>query len=141
MKFLGILFAAIAAFFLLWMGFGFIWWQNNHQEVMQKVDQAVVEGQEIGKDASDQECLSIYLDIMRDCKEMACSIQNQVFLKSCLSHANTRAGLCNGVPDTDDLIALARWAAQVCEDHQLPQSHCAGGLQEVAIYCQENPGF
>lgn len=137
MKVIGVLLGVFLALFILWMGFSFLWWQNNHEEVMQAVDQAVIEGQEIGKDSTDAECLTIYLDIMRDCQEMTCSIQNQVFLKTCLEYSQATSGFCATIPPKKDLIDFAKWAAKQCLNQQVENSHCAAGLQEAAIYCEQ----
>lgn len=135
MKIVGLVIGAMVAMFVLWMGFSYVWWQSNHKEVMQAVDQAVIEGREIGRDATDRECMTIYLEVMRDCKEMTCSIQNQVFLKSCLEHSE-RTELCASVPSKDELMTFAKWAANTCLTYQVDNNHCAAGLQEVAFYCE-----
>ncbi len=135
MKVIGIIFGILAALFILWMGFGFVWWQNNHEEVKQLVDQALVEGEEIGRDSTDEECLEIYLGVMKDCGEMTCTIQNQVFLKTCLEHSAPSATLCAAAPAKDELIDLASWATEICQDHGVTNPNCAAGLQEVALYC------
>ncbi|MCG8671115.1 MAG: hypothetical protein MI867_17040 [Pseudomonadales bacterium] len=135
MKFFKVIFGALALLFVIWLGFGMIWWQSNHDEVLQAVDQAMLEGETIGKDSSDAECLQTYLDIMRDCREMTCSIQNQVFLKACLEHSRATGTLCAQTPSQSELIQLAKWASKLCLDSNIQNSHCAAGLQEVAIYC------
>lgn len=135
MRILGIISGALALLFILWIGFGFIWWQNNQDEVLQVVDQAVQEGEAIGRDSTDADCLQTYLDIMQDCEDMKCSIQNQVFLKTCLEYSKSSATLCATTPTQDSLIEFAKWAAQTCIDQQVENSHCAAGLQEVAFHC------
>lgn len=136
MKVLGILFGALILFFIIWIGSGVVWWQSNQEEVMQAVEQATQEGQAIGRDSTDVECLQTYLDIMRDCKEMTCSIQNQVFLKACLDSSEMTPAFCAGIPKQSDLMDLAKWATQKCVDSQVDNAHCAAGLQEVAVYCE-----
>ncbi len=135
MKIFGIIVGGLALLFILWLAYGFIWWQNNHEEVMQVVDQAVQEGQDIGRDSSNAECLQTYLDIMKDCHDMTCSIQNQVFLKTCLEYSDTDTNLCAAVPSQENLIEFAKWATKTCLDQQIENSHCAAGLQEVAFHC------
>ncbi|MDX1692514.1 MAG: hypothetical protein R3208_02040 [Ketobacteraceae bacterium] len=135
MKIVGIIFGILIALVVLWMGFGFVWWQSNHEEVRQLVDQAMEEGRTIGQDSTDQECLDTYLGIMKDCKEMTCTIQNQVFLKTCLQHSSPTGTLCAGTPAQDELLDLARWATEVCLDRNIENPNCAAGLQEVALYC------
>ncbi|MCG8316365.1 MAG: hypothetical protein MI976_24400 [Pseudomonadales bacterium] len=136
MKFLGILFAILAALFLLWMGAGFVWWQSNHEEVKKAMSQAVEEGEAIGRDSTDAECLDTYLAIINDCKEMTCSIQNQVFLKTCLENSQYTHSFCQAVPSKESLMTFAKWAAQTCLDRNIENPNCAAGLQEVSIYCK-----
>ena len=135
MKIIGIIFGILAALLILWVGFGFVWWKNNHEEVKQLVDQALQEGKAIGQDSTDQECLDAYLGIMKDCAEMTCTIQNQVFLKTCLEYSERTETLCASAPPQDDLIDLAAWATEVCQGQGVTNPNCAAGLQEVALYC------
>lgn len=135
MKIIGIIFGALAALLIFWMGFGFVWWQNNHEEVKTLVDQALEEGKAIGLDSTDQECLDAYLGIMKDCEDMTCTIQNQVFLKTCLEYSERTDTLCASAPAQDDLIDLAAWATDVCQGRDMTNPNCAAGLQEVALYC------
>ena len=135
MKIVGIIFGILIALLLLWMGFGFVWWQSNHEEVKQLVDQALAEGEAIGRDSTDQECLDTYLGIMKDCNEMNCTVQNQVFLKTCLDYSSPTGNLCASAPAKDELLDLAKWATEVCLGNDVENPNCAAGLQEVALYC------
>lgn len=140
MKIVGIVFGILIALFVLWIGFGFFWWQSNQEEVKVLVDQALVEGEAIGRDSTDQECLDTYLGVMKDCDEMTCTLQNQVFLKTCLRHSSPTASLCESAPAKDELLDLAKWATNVCLGNDVENPNCAAGLQEVALYCVgQNP--
>lgn len=135
MKILRYLLIAVVFLIVLWIGFSLLWWNKNQDEVLQRTEQALVEGKEIGQHATDEECVNAYIEIMPECDSIACGIQNQVFLQTCLEHSSATPW-CNSVPAKAGVLEMARWAADLCMKAKVDNPQCASGLQEAVTYCK-----
>ena len=130
----------IAALILLLVlavaGFGFYWWTQYGQRMMEGAQTAQSDGREFGRSTDNAGCLNETLTRHRAHSGFSDAIANNLFLNGCLQASRPSAGFCDGVPRVEEVRATIEWHLERCRQANLQDSYCNQIFQQVQQYCE-----
>ncbi|MEQ9504439.1 MAG: hypothetical protein RIT81_46710 [Deltaproteobacteria bacterium] len=139
-----VIIGVIAGMFLLGAGTcvaGYVWFQNNAEDFKAKADQVAAEAGEFAAAHEQSECIDESLRKSDACEGGAlgaamCRGMVSAFLAQCLDQARQTEGLCDGVPEADDILGVSKWAVQRCVDlGRAGDQPCGQLITKVSVHC------
>jgi hypothetical protein len=134
---LGVIFALMATC----IGGALYWWKHNGEALMEAARKSGQEGAAFGTSAADAEaCIAEGLRRSSDCgpMDLPCLAGTRAFTQACLGTAPADDTMCQGVPDSDEIMDSVSWVSDQCEARghgenpgcqnvlSALQDHCAG---------------
>ncbi len=130
---LGILIALIAGV----VAFGFFWWSSNQEVMMQRMEQAASEAQEVARSGDTFACVAELKQRVTSCDDLTCQVADRVFMERCLSVARKAESFCDSVPVNGSIFEKSGWATEQCKETKSNIQACVQAIMSVPEYCLE----
>lgn len=113
------------------------WFESTRKELRAMGIKVEKEAKAFAKTHSESECVDHALAKVYKCDGITCRAGVAIFLEKCLPPSKPTAGICDGVPKHDDILAAATWAVGYCESKSSPQpKECANLMNKLAAHCE-----
>jgi hypothetical protein len=90
------------------------WWKANQVRLKALGARAKQAGTTFGQEADAERCVTEALARLDAKSGFMSQIEQQVFLRACLTVASRPAGFCDRVPKEDELVRTATWGIAEC---------------------------
>ena len=135
---LGILFLVGLVTVIAVAGFGYYFWREHGQQIVDGSRRAMEEGRDFGRGVDNQRCLDEGITRHKNANGLAELIVVNLFTRTCLEASRPTAGFCDNVPRAIEFVNSARWQREQCERHSLSQERACGQLfQQVQQFCEQ----
>ena len=118
---------------------GYLWFQNNKNQLKEHWDKAAAEGQLYGNGKPSNECIA---EAMRRLKsaggfDLRQELSNKSFLHSCLAVAVEPADFCKGVPPKSEIMKSVSWILATCESAGSHAQACGRLVKAILEHCEK----
>ena len=113
------------------------WLKDFNQERQQRTTQLKQQGSAFAKQANQQQCLEQSFKQLGKCFQFDCTLDQGVFLKSCLTQAQPSSGFCDGVPEYREKVTEddKQWLKDGCWDKNLNGEGCRFLYKQQIHFC------
>jgi len=115
------------------------WLADFNQERQQKAQEFKEKGRLFAQDANQQQCITQGLDQLKQCFAFGCTLDQGVFLKSCLAQAEPSEQFCEGVPEYREKLTEddKYWLKDQCWDEKLNSDSCKFLYKQKIHFCSQ----
>jgi hypothetical protein len=113
------------------------WWSNYGEDFLQQTISAQNDGEEFGKRADNQACVTEAFAQIEKCDGVSCEVSVNVFLSSCLPESRPSPGFCDDVPSMTDFVATAKWRMASCLEEFRAMESCQQIHGTIQEYCAD----
>jgi hypothetical protein len=115
------------------------WLADFNQERQQKAQEFKEKGLLFAQDANQQQCIEEGLEQLKQCFAFDCTLDQGVFLKSCLSQAKPSAQFCEEVPEYHEKLTEddKYWLKDQCWDEKLNSDSCKFLYKQKIHFCSQ----
>ncbi|MGB1238499.1 MAG: hypothetical protein ACPG4U_09840 [Pseudomonadales bacterium] len=115
------------------------WLAQFNAERQQQKAEFTERGQRFGQSGNQDSCLSQTLSQFGSCLGFECTVNEAVFLKSCLNSAAASEGFCDGVPAYSEKLSkdAKQWLKDRCWDVNVNGEGCRFLLKQHIYFCSQ----
>ncbi len=113
------------------------WLTDFNQQRQQRTEQMKASGTEFAKQANQQQCLEQSFKQLGKCFAFDCTLDQGLFLKSCLTQAQPSTGFCDAVPQYKEKPTEddKQWLKDGCWDKNLNGEGCRFLHKQQIHFC------
>lgn len=117
------------------------WWRANGQQFLNDTrrgaQQTMEQGRNFGASTDYRGCLERATAMAAQCGtfNLFCEVEARVFLQACMQTTKDTATFCASQPPSDEIIASAMSAVQLCQALNRPTERCARVVGEAQKAC------
>lgn len=115
------------------------WLQNFNQERQAQQANQTQKGRLFGEQANQDQCLAQTFTQFGSCLGFECTVNQGVYLKSCLSTAAPSRSFCDGVPQYSEKLSTdaKQWLKDRCWDKEVNGEGCRFLLKQQIYFCDK----
>ena len=114
---------------------GVVWFNNNKGRLVEGAQKTIAEADAFAATHDQQGCMGEGLTRSTQCTGIMCNTELQVFVQRCLQKATPNAGICDGVPRPNEIMATANWSLAECQKKNRSDQQCRQLMQALPNYC------